>query len=313
MTVPKDALGGYLARFLHDLEVARNYSPHTISAYGSDLAQFAEFLQEEDCPWDQVDRIVARRYLGHLQQRGLAPSSIARKLAALRSFYSYLVRRDVLPRHPLRGVGTPKQPHRLPRYLTVEETVALLQAPDTTTAQGLRDRAILELLYASGLRGGELVRLNVGDVDWGRRELRVHGKGDKMRIALVGRPALQALQRYLYEGRPQLANKERASKALFLNRFGGRLSSRSVRSLVTRHARQAGLDESISPHTLRHTFATHLLEGGADLRTVQELLGHARLTTTQRYTHVSRRHLREAYGRIFPLPDSDEGGEEEEA
>jgi site-specific recombinase XerD len=169
----------------------------------------------------------------------------------------------------------------------------------------LRDRAILELLYASGLRVSELVGLDVGDVDWTRRELRVHGKGGHMRLAIVGRPALQALRTYVEAGRPRLA-RDRPTGALFLNRRGGRLSDRSVRALVSRCARLAGLGGRVTPHTLRHTFATHLLEGGADLRIVQELLGHARLTTTQRYTHVSRSHLREAYGRAFPLPGQDE-------
>ena len=300
----QDPFDGHLKGFLQSLEIARGYSPHTIAAYGGDMEQFAAFLQAEGYSWSQVDRQVAHRYLAHLQRRGLAPASIARKLAALRSFYAYLVRRSILPSHPLRGLGTPKQPQRLPRYLSVEETVALLMTADLSTPQGWRDRAILELLYSSGLRAGELVRLDVGDVDWDRRELRVQGKGGRMRIAVVGRPALRALRAYLREGRPQLS-RGRASPALFLNRLGGRLSDRSIRSIVSQHARLAGLEE-VTPHTLRHTFATHLLEGGADLRIVQELLGHARLTTTQRYTHVSRAHLREVYRRIFPLAEDEE-------
>jgi tyrosine recombinase XerC len=302
MTESQDLFDGYLEDFLQTLEAGRGYSPHTIAAYRNDLEQFAAFLQEEGCPYSQVDRTVARRYLASMQQRGLAPASIARKVAALRTFYSHLVRLAVLPMHPLRGLGTPKQPQQLPRFLSVDETVALLMAPDLRTPQGLRDRAILELLYASGLRVGELVRLDLGDVDWGRRELRVQGKGGRERLAMVGRPALRALRVYLGEGRPRLA-RERPTSALFLNRFGGRLSDRSVRTIVSEHARLAGLDGDVTPHTLRHTFATHLLEGGADLRVVQELLGHARLTTTQRYTHVSQAHLREQYGRAFPLPE----------
>lgn len=300
----KDLFDGYLEEYLQTLDVGRGYSPHTIAAYRQDLEQFAAFLEEEGRPWLQVDRPAVRRFLARLQERGLAPATIARKVAVLRSFYGHLVRRGVLPTHPLRALGTPKVPSRLPRFLTVEETAALLMAPDLRTPQGLRDRAILELLYASGLRVGELVALNLGDVDWGRREVHVRGKGGRERLALLGRPALRALRAYVRQGRPLLAGK-RPTDALFLNRWGKRLSDRSVRTLVSEYARQVGL-EDVTPHTLRHTFATHLLEGGADLRIVQELLGHARLTTTQRYTHVTQTHLREAYGRIFPLPKSEE-------
>ncbi|MBN1485865.1 MAG: tyrosine recombinase XerC [Chloroflexia bacterium] len=301
----EDPLGGHLETFLQNLTV-RGSSTHTISAYEGDLKQFAHFLGDQELVWSQVDRQVARRYLAHLQQRELAPASIARKLAALRAFYRHLVRQELLPKYPLRGLGTPKQPRRLPRFLTVQETVRLLQAPGSDKPQGLRDRAILEMLYASGLRVGELVRLNLGDLDWDRRELRVLGKGGRSRIAIVGGPALQALRLYLQEARPQLAKANRPTPALFLNRLGGRLSDRSIRTLVTRYARQAGLEGDVSPHTLRHTFATHLLEGGADLRIVQELLGHARLTTTQRYTHVSQSHLRESYDRAFFLGPAEE-------
>jgi len=297
----KGSLESYLEEYLQALEVGRGYSPHTIAAYRQDLEQFAAFLEEEGRPWLPVDRPDVRRFLARLQERGLSPATIARKIAALRSFYGYLVRRGVLPTHPLRALGTPKVPGRLPRFLTVEETVALLMAPDLRTPQGLRDRAILELLYGGGLRVGELVALDLGDVDWGRRELHVRGKGGRERLALIGRPALRALRAYVRLGRPHLAGK-RPTEALFLNRWGERLSDRSVRTLVSEYARQVGL-EDVTPHTLRHTFATHLLEGGADLRIVQELLGHARLTTTQRYTHVTQTHLREIYRRIFPLPE----------
>lgn len=301
-----DLFDGHLADFLQVLEAGRGYSPHTLAAYRGDLEQFAAFLQSEGCPWSQVDLRVARRYLAHLQRRHYAPASVARKLASLRAFYAHLVRLGKLSTHPLRGLGTPKQPGRLPRFLTVEETVALLLTPDLRTPQGLRDRAILELLYASGIRVGELVALDLGDVDWEEREVRVWGKGGRERLALIGEPARQALLAYVRLGRPKLA-RAHSGPALFLNRSGGRLSDRSVRTIVGDYARLAGLGEDVTPHTLRHTFATHLLEGGADLRIVQELLGHARLTTTERYTHVSQKHLREVYGKIFPLPERNEG------
>jgi tyrosine recombinase XerC len=303
--VLEDPFDGHLAAFLTALSAGRGYSPHTIAAYRQDLVQFAAFLEQEGCAWSGVDRACARKYLAHLQRRALAPASVARKLAALRAFYAYLVRMDVLPTHPLRNLGTPKLPHRLPHYLSVDETVALLTAPDPHTPQGLRDRAILEMLYSTGLRVSELVGLDLGDIDWGQREARVLGKGGKERIVIIGRPALRVLRTYLQQARPRLAG-ERTTPALFLNRLGGRLSDRSVRTIVSEHARVAGLEQDVTPHTLRHTFATHLLEGGADLRIVQELLGHSRLTTTQRYTHVSQRHLRDEYGKAFPLPDAEE-------
>ncbi len=300
----QDGFQEQLSRFLEELEVVRGYSPHTIAAYRSDLEQFALFLEKEGLEAHRVDRTAGRRYLAELHRRGLAPASIARKVAALRAFYTHLVKKGVCKTHPLRGLGAPRQPVCLPHPLSVDETVALLSAPDPGTPQGMRDRAILELLYASGIRVGELVRLDLGDVSWGQRELRIQGKGGRMRIALVGRPALEALRRYLRKGRPRQLKPGRPTEALFLNRSGGRLSDRSVRTIVSRYAAMAGLDPTqVTPHTLRHTFATHMLEGGADLRIVQELLGHARLTTTQRYTHVSRGHLRQVYGRLFPLPE----------
>ncbi len=302
----RDRFSELLRSFLISLDVEKGCSPHTVAAYRADLEAFGAFLSEQGLEPEQVDRAVARAFLRRLQDAHLAPSSIARKLAALRSFYAFLVRAGHLESHPLRGLGTPKQPRRLPRSLSVDETVALLTAPDLRTPQGLRDRAILELLYASGLRVGELVRIDLDDIDWGRHEVRVVGKGGRTRLALAGVPALRALRAYVRFGRPLLA-RDSSDRALFLNRLGGRLSDRSVRALVSMYARLVGLEGKVTPHTLRHTFATHLLEGGADLRIVQELLGHARLTTTERYTHVSLRHLREVYRRIFRL-----AGEEEE-
>lgn len=301
----RDRFSELLRSFLVSLQAEKGCSPHTVDAYRADLEAFGAFLGEQGIGPEQVDRAVARAFLRRLQDAHLAPATIARRLAALRSFYAFLVREGHLESHPLRGLGTPKQPRRLPRSLSVDETVALLTAPDLRTPQGLRDRAILELLYASGLRVGELVRIDLDDIDWGRHEVRVLGKGGRMRLALAGVPALRALRAYVRYGRPHLV-RDSSNRALFLNRLGGRLSDRSVRALVSGYARMAGLEGKVTPHTLRHTFATHLLEGGADLRIVQELLGHARLTTTERYTHVSLRHLREVYRRIFRLAGEEE-------
>jgi len=254
-----------------------------------------------------VDRQVLRRYLAWLNSQGYVKASVARRLSQLRSFGRFLVREDVVRTNPFRAVSSPKVPKRLPRPLSVPETVALLSAPDTTTAQGLRDRAILEVLYSGGLRVSELVGLDLNSIDWQRNELRVWGKGSKERIVFLGKPAMAALQAYIEQGRPHLL-RGTTTDALFLNRSGGRLTTRSVMNILKKYSRMAGLEKRVTPHTLRHTFATHLLDGGADLRSVQELLGHARLATTQVYTHVSQSRAREVYLRSHPLAQETKNG-----
>lgn len=257
--------------------------------------------------------MVLRQYLGWLNIRGYVKASVARRLSQLRSFGRFLMREDVVPNNPFRVVSSPKVPKRLPVPLSVPETVALLGEPDINTPQGLRDYAILEVLYGGGLRVSELSGLNLSSIDWGRKELRVWGKGAKERIVLLGTPAIVALQAYAQRGRPELL-RETPTEALFLNRSGGRLTTRSVMSLLGKYSRMAGLEKHVTPHTLRHTFATHLLDGGADLRSVQELLGHARLATTQIYTHVSQNRAREVYLRSHPLAKAtaqDKSGQED--
>jgi len=291
----------HLERFLTYLTAEKNASPHTVKNYRHEIEQFFAFLKEEGIDsWERVDRHVLRRYLAWLKEQGYVKASIARRVSELRSFCRYLVREGILASNPISAISSPKVPKRLPEYLNLSEVEALLLAPDTSTPQGLRDRAILEMLYAAGLRVSELVGLDVGDVEWSGTELRILGKGGKERLALLGKPAQRALERYLREGRPELVKDKQPSKALFVNRFGGRLSERSVRMLLDRYARMAGLDKPIYPHLLRHTFATHLLDGGADLRVVQELLGHASLATTQIYTHVSQTRLKEVYLKSHP-------------
>ncbi len=259
--------------------------------------------------WADVDRVVLRRYLAWLDSQGYVKASVARRLSQLRSFGRFLVREDHVRTNPFSAVSSPKVPKHLPQPLSVSETVALLTAPDTTTAQGLRDRAILEVLYSGGLRVSELVGLNLSNIDWQRSEARTWGKGAKERIVLLGRPAMLALQAYTEQGRPDLVRRI-TSNALFLNRSGGRLTTRSVMSILKKYSRLAGLGKRVTPHTLRHTFATHLLDGGADLRSVQELLGHARLSTTQVYTHVSQSRAREVYLQSHPLAqDKDEAAD----
>jgi integrase/recombinase XerC len=287
-----------LAAFLRFLEGERGASAHTLRAYRHDVLAFVGFLRREGVTaWGAVTPALARRYAAHLVRR-FARRSVGRQLSALRTLYRFLYREGRVGQNPFRFTTGPHLPRRLPAVLSRDEVAAVLGAPDASTALGLRDRALLELLYATGLRVGELVALRCGDLG-GADELRVVGKGRKERVVLMGRPALEALEAYLRSGRPQLARR-RDTGALFLNARGGPLTDRGVRVILDRHMRAAAAGRRISPHVLRHTFATHLLDGGADLRTVQELLGHADLGTTQIYTHVSRDWLKRVYDRAHP-------------
>lgn len=293
--------------FLRYLGAERSASPHTLANYGREVREFLAFLARQGIgTCSQVDRDVLRSYLAWLGAQGYARGSVARRVAEVRSFGNYLRREGWLAGSPFLWLRAPKQGRRLPDVLSVEETVALLSQPDLRTPQGLRDRTILEVLYAGGLRVSELVGLDLADIDLHRGEVRVLGKGDKERIALLGEPALRWLRAYLAEGRPKLGRAASAGPAVFVNRRGGRLTARSVQTLLQRYSVRAGIDKHITPHVLRHTFATHLLDGGADLRVVQELLGHAQLSTTQVYTHVSRSQVRAVYLRAHPRARSGE-------
>ena len=241
-----------------------------------------------------------RDYLSELVGRGIAKASIARKLSAIRSFFRYLVREEIIAKNPIEQVSSPKLDRRLPSFLTQEEMGKLLNAPDLSTPLGQRDRALLELLYASGLRVSELVGLTLEQIDLESNEIRVWGKGSKERVVLMGQPAAEALKDYIKEGRARLRG-EKKTKALFLDRYGQKLTERSVQRLLNQYAKKAGIGKRVHPHLLRHTFATHLLDGGADLRVVQELLGHARLTSTQIYTHVTKGQARKVYLAAHPL------------
>jgi integrase/recombinase XerC len=287
-----------LASFLRSLEGERGASPHTLAAYRRDLGRFLRFLREQGATsWAGLTTPLARRYVGHLDRR-YARRSVARHLSALRTMYRFLYREGRISQNPFTLIKAPRQPRRLPKVLSREEVAAVLGAPDTATPLGLRDRALLEVLYATGLRVGELVALQrreVTDSD----ELRVLGKGRRERVVLMGAPAREALAEYLRTGRSRLV-RGRDPGVLFLNARGGPLTDRGVRVVIDRHIRAAAAGRRISPHVLRHTFATHLLDGGADLRTVQELLGHASLTTTQIYTHVSRDWLKRVYDQAHP-------------
>ncbi len=295
----------HLHRFIAYLQYEKGASPYTLKNYSTEIQEFIDFAAGEDArTWTAVNVPLIRRYLLWLSSRNLVQASIARRLSELRAFAQYLVRTGEIVQNPFRQVSLPRLPERLPRYLEYPEVLAMLRVPDISTPAGLRDRAILEVMYASCVRVSEVVGLNVGDYEREEARLRVWGKGAKERIAFLGEPACKALDAYLAEGRPRLLaaahRSPSATDALFVNRFGQRLSSRSVDTLVRKHARAAGIAQRVTPHVLRHTFATHLLNGGADLRFIQEMLGHSDISTTQVYTHVSQERLREVYLRAHP-------------
>ncbi|HEY6547305.1 MAG TPA: tyrosine recombinase XerC [Vicinamibacteria bacterium] len=290
----KEAVRG----FLNHLAFERNASAHTVRAYAEDLAQFLAHARQElgrEVTVHEVDHLMIRSFLGRLHERGLKKTSSARRLAALRSFFRWLCREGVLDRNPARALLSPRTEKHIPSHLEEVEVSALLDLPGEGLA-AVRGRAILELLYATGLRCAELVALDVPEVDLDARMLRVLGKGRKERVVPFGTRARDAVKAWLNVRKSLLPRNE----ALFLNQKSGRLTDRSVRMLLSTRIRQVALTKKASPHTLRHSFATHLLERGADLRSIQELLGHASLSTTQRYTHVNARLLLEIYRKTHP-------------
>jgi site-specific recombinase XerD len=290
-----------LEDFVAYLNAERNASVHTVANYQREIREFMLFARAAGLTsWSQVEKSVVLRWLQSVKERGIMATSIARRLYELRSFFKFMRREDVIPANPLATISGPKTPQRKARFLSVKETVALLQAPDTSKAIGLRDRAMLEMLYAGGLRVGELVTLDMDNVSMSGKSVRVRGKGDQERIALVGDFCVRALQAYLEAGRPQLVQEGKPSVALFLNHLGTRLAAQTIQENIHHYALEAGITVRVTPHLLRHTFATHLLEGGADLRTIQELLGHRRLSTTERYSHVSAAVLRDDYMTSHP-------------
>lgn len=280
--------------FLRYLDLQRGASRHTLRGYATDLAEFSAFLSREGLgSLEEADARAIRAWLAWLHDRKLAKSSVARKLATVRSCFRYLARIGLVELNPARQVRSPRLPRRLPSFLPKDESKELLDAPLERSEAGLRDRALLELLYATGLRVAECCGLDLDDVDRRRGAVRVLGKGGKERVVPAGDAALEALDAWL-------SVRGEGGGALFTNLRGSRLSTRSVHRIVKRRARAAGIDRRVSPHTLRHTFATHMLGEGADLRLIQELLGHSRLSTTQRYTHVSPEQLMKVYDSAHP-------------
>ena len=287
--------------FVHYLETEKNASRYTVRNYTTDLRDFFRFLASgKIVSLEHADKYMLRGYMAYLLKEGIGKNSIARKMSAIRTFYKYLIREELIKTNPVATVVSPKLDKRLPAFLTLSEVERLLNAPDPVKPQGQRDRALLELLYASGLRVSEIVSLNIDQVNLESREMMVIGKGEKERLVLMGIPAANALDYYLKHGRRQLLSKK-IGMAVFVNRYGRRIPPRRVQKILDYYSEKAGLNKRVYPHLLRHTFATHLLDGNADLRVVQELLGHASLSTTQVYTHISKAQARKVYLAAHPL------------
>ena len=302
-----DMLNDHLTQFFQHLKYERNLSPHTLRNYASDLEQFRSHLfrveKRDDMAVADIDRLTIREWMASLHADH-KKTSVARKLASLRTFFQFLVREGKLESNPAKQVATPKIERKLPNHLSIEDAVRFIETPDVNTDLGRRDRAIIEFLYATGIRVGELVGIDLADIDFREKMVRVSGKRKKERIVPFGEPALQAVMLYLDSTRGKFLNNcpitERDLNALFLNYQGTRITTRSVGRLIDKYIRLCTDIHDISPHSLRHTFATHLLDQGADLRDIQELLGHARLTTTQIYTQVSMEKMIEVYDRSHP-------------
>jgi len=305
-----------LKSYLRYLQLERSLSPHTFRSYSFDLVGndqrdsnhgFFPFIEDKKvASLDDVDKNLLRNYIAMLRSEGIAPRSIVRKLSAIRSLYHYLLREKKVTKTPFgndvrsrRKAFQMKLEKRLPDFLTISEIEQLLKAPDLKTFQGKRDRAIIELLYASGLRVSELASLNLENLDLENREIRVIGKGNKERTTLIGAPAARALEIYLKESKKM--HTQGRNQAVFISQYGKRLIARRVQKLLDKYAQQAQISKRVHPHMLRHSFATHMLDGGADLRVVQELLGHSSLTSTQVYTHLSKSHTKKVYLAAHPM------------
>lgn len=285
------AMNRYLEKFLSYLEIEKNYSPHTLLNYKIDIEEFFDFI--DSLPIERVEYLHLRKFLAVLRSKQQKSRTLARKTSTLRSFFKFLQREKYIKRNPALLLTTPKLDKKLPKFLTESETIKLVEAPIMTRVSGRRDRAILETLYSTGIRVSELVGLNIDSVDIIGNVVKVLGKGKKERLVPIGDKAIDALKDYL-------AHRKENKKALFLNKSKNRLSDRSIRNIVNKHIQLASIHLNISPHVLRHSFATHLLNRGADLRSVQELLGHVNLSTTQIYTHVTTARLKSVYDKAHP-------------
>ncbi|HMM05332.1 MAG TPA: tyrosine recombinase XerC [Clostridiales bacterium] len=287
----------YLAYLLGE----KNASPHTVTAYRKDIEDYFAFLAKQQIPAEQADHLLIRRYMMELQKNGISKNSMARKMSSIRSYYRYLVRENVIEDNPLTLVSSPKETKRLPKFVHYEDLKELFELPDNSPA-GLRDRAMMELLYGGGLRVSEMCSLKLNQLIFPIRSVKVMGKGKKERLVPLGDYALKALTAYLEKGRPQLVKIDHEEEqGVFLNqRNGHALTDRAVRDVLDKYVGRLSKTLKVSPHMLRHSFATHMLENGADIRIIQELLGHERLSTTQIYTHITKSHMMEIYKESHP-------------
>jgi len=287
-------MNDYIEEFLRYLELEKGVSAHTLRAYRKDLTDFIALVKTEP---GEIDMLDVRGFIAEQIKKGLNKTTVSRRLSSVRSFFKFLYREGYMKSNPAKLVSSPRLPKLLPKYLSVDDAFSLVEKPEGIGFAPARDRAILELLYSSGLRVGELAGLNVEDINVREALVKARGKGKKERIVPIGSKALDAIKTYLVE-RILLKSKE---KAVFLNRLGTRLTDRGVRRIVVKYARAIAITGSIGPHTLRHSFASHLLQGGADLRVIQELLGHVSLSTTQKYTHLDVAHLMDIYDKAHPM------------
>lgn len=297
----------YIDIFMFFLKNEKNYSNDTIISYKNDLTQFFNYLKDykllKNADIKYINHKIMRKYIVYLKENKYSRRSISRKVSSTRSFFKFIHKEGIININPTLNLITPKINKKLPYFLYLQEVIKLIEAPSKKTLFGIRDRTILEVLYGTGIRVRELVNLNIGDIDFNEKIIRVFGKGSKERILPLSNPSIRAIQEYL-ENR-NLFNKNKFTKindkvALFLNRFEGRLTERSIRRIIIKYMKIAGLNKKVSPHVLRHSFATHLLGGGADLRSVQELLGHKSLSTTQIYTHITKERLKTIYKKSHP-------------
>lgn len=285
----------YIEKFVNYLKVEKNSAVHTITNYSKDLKVFEEFLAGKDLKG--IDHLVLRKYLAEMRAKNYSKRTIARKLASLRTFFKFLYRENLIKTNPIAAVMTPKLDKKLPVVLDVEKVGRLISSPDVDSVSGSRDKAIFETLYSTGIRVSELVGLDLDDIDFISGVIKVMGKGSKERIVPIGEAALGAIRAYIKKKAVLPKDNDRA---VFLNKYGSRLTDRGVRRIVDKYIRSCSIDQKISPHSLRHSFATHLLDRGADLRSVQELLGHMNLSTTQIYTHVTTERLKSVYDKTHP-------------
>ncbi len=291
---------GYVNEFIQYLAVERGLAQNTLESYGRDLRQYQTYLQNGHMDFiKDSNRSTILAYLNNLQIKGRAVSTISRNLAAIKSFYQYLVRERYLEKDPAAHLESPKLEKKLPKILTISEVEELLKQPNTFLPTGLRDKAMLELLYATGIRVSELISLNISDINLDMGYIKCYGKGAKERIVPLGSIAARCVQDYIGKGRPKLVRTYEEA-ALFVNHHGNRLTRQGFWKIIKKYAQEASINKEITPHTLRHSFATHLLENGADLRSVQEMLGHADISTTQIYTHVTKNRLKEVYDKAHP-------------